>query len=592
MKSRSVSNNYKMIKSIINHIPLYFTMTIISGIVWGGVNSVVTVYFVKVLFDAISSGVQYSSILKLTGALALFLIVSYIFSAWFTEVLKPKEKQKLHLKMQSTLLEKANNLDISCYSDPVFYNDFVLAMGQADDRVFAILGDIENTIHGIVAVSTVLGILFTIDISIVIIMIATIIVSYFIGLKISKYNLKCEEERSPLERERQYVDRVLYLKEYAQEIRMSKVKNLLFKKYDNITNQIKKTIKKWNVKILKLDTVNQLCTTIIFDFAIIGIVLVKVLVSQTISLGDFAATVGIGWKLFAQFNRLISIISKFKEHGLFAQKYLGFLEYSPAITSIENRSISSFEKIEIRGLTFSYPHTDKVMLKNINLSIKAFEKVAFVGYNGAGKSTLLNLLLRLYDLDSGEILLNGVNIKAYNILQYRTQFTAVFQDYRLFGTTIAENVLMDFYDNDRQGEVLDSIKKSGFDKKLNELSLKENTQLTKEFDDSGVELSGGQAQKIAIARIFASHAPIAVLDEPSSALDVDTDYQFSNLIMSHDFMKTVIIVTHRLSTASLADTIYMFDEGTIVETGSHDTLMKLNGKYANMFKAQAEKYRN
>ena len=246
----------------------------------------------------------------------------------------------------------------------------------------------------------------------------------------------------------------------------------------------------------------------------------------------------------------------------------------------------------IKNVSFRYYGTENNVLKNINITIHSGEKIAIVGYNGAGKTTLTKLLMRLYDVTEGEILLNGINIKEYSIKDYREYFGAVFQDYKLFAGTVSENVMMDTVKESDKPVILNSLEQSGFSEKLNSFPDKEDTMLTREFDKKGTGLSGGEAQKVAIARVFAKDCKVIILDEPSSALDPVSEYNLYHSMLNAAGEKSVVFVSHRLSTTRIADRIYMFEKGEIIERGSHDELMELNGKYAQMFNLQAEKYRS
>ena len=242
-------------------------------------------------------------------------------------------------------------------------------------------------------------------------------------------------------------------------------------------------------------------------------------------------------------------------------------------------------------MSFAYDENDKKALKNISLTIKPYEKVAFVGYNGAGKTTLTKLLMRLYDVSDGEILLNNVNIKDYKVKEYRNGFGAVFQDYQMFASSIGENVIMDEINQESKIQILNALHHSGFTDKLKSLEKGIETSITREFDDAGVNLSGGEAQKVAIARVFAKPCSVIILDEPSSALDPISEYNLNQTMMEATKNKTVIFISHRLSSTRMADKIYMFEKGEIIERGSHQELMEYNGKYAQMFNLQAAKYR-
>jgi len=295
-------------------------------------------------------------------------------------------------------------------------------------------------------------------------------------------------------------------------------------------------------------------------------------------------------------------IAKFPEHSLYIEKYRQFMNWEPEIKSGE-LPVCSFESLAIKSAGFEYtpcmPEKEGGKekkpvraLTDVSLEIRRGEKIALVGYNGAGKTTLIKLLLRLYDVTEGEILYNGINIKNYNTEQYRSHIGVVFQDYKLFAATIAENVLGgDYTDTEEQREtVLSALRASSFEDKLAQLPDGINTPLTREFDEKGVNLSGGESQKVAIARVFAKPYELIIMDEPSSALDPISEYKLNHSILEGAKDRTVIFISHRLSTTRMADRIYMFENGSIIESGSHEELMALDGKYSEMFRVQAEKY--
>ena len=242
--------------------------------------------------------------------------------------------------------------------------------------------------------------------------------------------------------------------------------------------------------------------------------------------------------------------------------------------------------IEIKDLTFTYPGSDHPVLKNINLTIHPYEKIALVGYNGAGKTTLTNLLLRLYDPTGGGIYIDGKNIKDVTLESHKDRFSAVFQDFQTYACTIGENVALDV--NPDKEKAAAALRHSGFSK---ELKNGIDTEILREFDDNGTMLSGGESQKMAVARAFYKDCPYAILDEPSANLDPIAEYELNNAMLEAAEHKTVIFISHRLSTTVGADRIYVMADGEIIESGSHAELMEKNGTYAYMFNLQAEKYR-
>lgn len=588
---KKINNSFFMLKLAVKYVPAFFFWTVFEGIVWGCIHSFTSVLFVKALFDKVENNAPFSEILTLVFLMALFFIFAYIFHEWYWQFIHPKAKQELHKKMQEKLFEKAASLDLACYDDPKFYNDFVWAINEADTRTVAICEHMGKIINRLVSSTVILSILFTVDLWIVAAVCFSVGITVLLKILRTKLQFKRDNEIKPFERKAEYVGRVHYLADYTKEIRMSNAEALLIRDFDFSVKSIIEVIKKYGKKMFIIGFARSFSLSALFDVAILILLVYKMMVENSISLGDFAATLGAMWKLFWQINNLMDFFAHFKEHNLYAEKFRVFLDYKPAVCDkggcVDCKQ--PMDTIELKNVSFSYPETEKKIINNLSMTVKAGQKIALVGYNGAGKSTLVKLLLRLYDTSQGEILLNGKNIKDLTLKSYRNKFGTVLQDFRLYAASIAENVLCDKYTDTDEKRVLSALSNSKFDDKLSDLSGGIHTVLTKEFDDEGINLSGGEAQKIAIARVFAKKCDIVILDEPSSALDPISEYELNQTLMS-ELDKTVIIISHRLSTTRMADVIYMLDQGEIIEQGNHEELMKLNGKYAEMFKKQAEKY--
>ena len=252
----------------------------------------------------------------------------------------------------------------------------------------------------------------------------------------------------------------------------------------------------------------------------------------------------------------------------------------------EKRDDNEFE-IEFRDVSFRYPNTENYVLRHVNQKIKIGTKTAVVGKNGAGKTTFIKLLCRLYEPTEGQILLNGVDIRYYDYKDYARLFSVVFQDFNLFSFSIAENVAggKDF-DN---GKVRNCLERSGFGERLAKMPDGICTNIYQQ-EDNGVEISGGEAQKIAIARALYKDAPLVILDEPTSALDPVSEYEIYQHFDSMVQDKTSIYISHRMSSCRFCDNILVFDQGEIVEQGSHEKLMEAGGLYSELWKAQAQYY--
>ncbi len=267
------------------------------------------------------------------------------------------------------------------------------------------------------------------------------------------------------------------------------------------------------------------------------------------------------------------------------------MEYPPMLEKGDKKvdDLTKPHEIEFRNVSFSYPNTKVQVLKGVSITLKAGERLSVVGLNGAGKTTFIKLLCRLYDVDEGEILLDGVNIRDYDYEEYMKLFSVVFQDFRLLAFSAEDNILLGKEDSHEKTDEMFS--KVGLLDKINSLPKGRDTMMFRQFDRDGVQLSGGEQQKMAIARALYKDAPVVILDEPTAALDPVAEYEiyckFNELVGG----KTAVYISHRLSSCKFCDRIAVFSEGTIKEFGTHEQLVhKENGIYAEMFAAQAQYY--
>ena len=605
--SSIIGNNLFMIKKIAKYTPGYFFWMIIEGVIWGFINSV-SAYYSFNLLNAVSDGEDFTYALKIIALMALFYILAYMFDKWYWRIHNPILRHKLHLKMHEELFIKSLSLDLACFDDPEFYNDFVWAMNESHTRAVDVLEDTGKLINRLVASSTLLSLLITVDPVIALILFVSSAVTIICNLAGNKVSFKHSKESTPLWRKNSYINRVYRLSDYAKEIRISRADDLLMDEYDKNTQKIVDMDIEYGKKYFFL---YGLGWTAVSDltYPLVLIYMMTMLDKGSLLIGGFAATATMIWRIRWMVVDLIDRLTKYPKHSLYIEKYREFLNFTPHIKKGEKK-LPHFESLEFKNVSFSYEFSNhpkyrfhdenyvppknengnKDALKNINMTIRAGEKIAIVGYNGAGKTTLIKLIMRLYDPTEGEILYNGINIKELDTDEYRKMIGTVFQDFKIFASTVAENVMNGIYTSDDEETVLKALDSADFSKKLSELSEGINTHLTREFNEKGTNLSGGESQKVAIARVFAKDYPIVIMDEPSSALDPMAEYTLNQSILNNTNDKTVIFISHRLSTTRIADKIYMFDTGKLIEQGSHVELLELGGKYAQMFKVQSEKY--
>ena len=409
-------------------------------------------------------------------------------------------------------------------------------------------------------------------------------------LAANKRNMKKEEEMMPARRRSDYVSSIFYLADYVKDLKTGNITPKLEKDLTDTTDEMCAIVKKHSKPLTALWVTAQSARDIIVDGVYLSYLFFNALVLGKFGLGTllgvYNSTQNLnGWVLTA-----VAKLPEFQNHSLYISKLRRFLETENTMKDSGRTALPAGGDIVLRNVQFTYPGNSEPTLKGVNCSFKRGEKVALVGFNGAGKSTLIKLLLRLYDPTGGKISYGGENIKNYRISDYRGCFGVLFQDYELIATDLAHNISADNKPLDIN-RADGALKRSAFWDKFETLPSGYETQLTKEFDESGFNPSGGEKQKIALARVLYADSDIIILDEPSGALDPIAEYTLNKTVTELSSDKTVIIISHRLSTTRFADKIYMLANGEIIESGTHEKLIRQNGKYAEMFRLQAEKYR-
>ncbi len=589
--ARVTKNVWFMMRFAFRHTPSYIFVELGEGI-GRGLYHIFGILYTKYLFDAIESGIDFVEVLTVSLIFAAYNAMFELFNKWRLCVYRPRASLILHEKMQSELYRKARELDQCCYDDPAFYNDFIWAISESDKRVDAIMDNIALFINRVLSSVVILGVLFTMDWIVAIVLLVSVALGLIVKFMANKVRYARSLELNPINRKLAYIGRIFYLPDHAKELRQGQIAERMREQYDEATEEKIACFEKFSGKLFVLSLLSSLFTNALPHAGVTGYLIARYLTDPTLSLGSFSASINATFKLYWTLDDIGNYVTKFNEHSLYVEKFRRFLEYEPQIKG-EITDVPAFESLTVKNLCFAYPfskESSRSVLNHIDLEIKKGEKIALVGYNGAGKTTLIKLLMRLYDPVEGEILYNGKSICHYDPESYRQHIGALFQDYKVFAATLAENVMGAEYTDADEATVLHALGAASFDDKLATLPNGIHSQLTREFCKDGVGLSGGEAQKVAIARVFARPYELIVMDEPSSALDPIAEYNLNRSIAENAKDRTVIFISHRLSTTRMADRIYMLDQGAVIECGSHEELMKQNGKYAEMYRVQAQKY--
>ncbi|WEK56223.1 MAG: ABC transporter ATP-binding protein [Candidatus Cohnella colombiensis] len=587
------SNNLYILKLVWQIHPQRLVAEMASSALEQGSRVFFTVIFIRYLLEAMEKGDGFENV-------AIFIIVSTIvftfinfWGHWFQNRFKPISDTILYEKLYVRLFEKAGQVELNCYENPEFYHKYTVAINEADTRVSAVIATVSNIIFSIIAAISVFAVMFSIDPYVVLFALCPIIGEFLIGKRLNKMYFNRYMDSVPSIRRMDYVNRTLYLSNYAKEIRLSNIFNVLKSIYYEGYLGVLRVIDKYKGKVMFVDFWRNFFTFLVIFQGVLLYSAYRAMISETITLSEFSvlatAMVSGAWMLIHMSESFVKVY----ENGIYINNLHYFLNYQSEVEQHEGGEVPSRDEatITFSDVSFSYIGAERSSMRNVSLTISNKAKVALVGHNGAGKTTFIKLLMRLYDPTSGQIEVNGRPIRAYHLGDYRSLFGAAFQDYQVFSMTIAENVLMKEIETEAERDrVIEALQKSGVYDRVMSLPKGIDTILTREFDDEGVLLSGGELQKIAIARVFAKDVDFVIMDEPTSALDPIAEYQLYESIREGCADKTVLFISHRLSSAVLADRIYLFEDGAITEEGTHDELMKLDGKYAEMFKKQAEQY--
>ena len=524
---------------------------------------------------------------------AALITLGMVFTVLAGDYMQEKERPKVREKIKLVLYEKARSVDLSCYDDPDFYNSQVMAIAEVDKQIDQTMEFIKNVLSGLTVFLLTGGYFLVKDKLSIVFVAITFIFSVIFSKAYNKLAYEIRMRRYPPERKRDYVKRVFYLKDYAKEIRLDpEVTDSLEERFFQANDEVYQAEaslarKKFGMAFLK----DFVCGHLVNDYIYTAYLVYRYLIQHAISLSSLVML--FNW--FGGLKRSMRVFTetypKACETSLYIQKIRDFLAYEPKVISEGDVVPSSPAKaLSLEGVGFSYKKDLPAVLSDISLSVEPGEKIALVGYNGAGKTTLVKLLMRLYDTTSGRILADGVDVRSYNLEAYRDSIGTVFQDFEIFAGTVRENVILDVPEHADEARVAAALQDSGLMRRVESLPMKLDTPLTHEFSEKGVDLSGGEQQKLAISRVFYQNASLMILDEPSSALDPIAEYQLNHAMLQATKDKTVIFISHRLSTTRLADRIFMLEEGRIVEEGSHESLLSRGGKYAEMWKAQAGAY--
>ena len=530
-------------------------------------------------------------LMTLIGFFLLSSVVIYSI-AWLRCAYSPRVT-KIRTDYITMISDKIMKMDFKNTEDPEVLNKIKSVMNAVMSNNTGVEG-VYHTLLGLFGRLTAfvgyISIVLFLSPWILLFLIINVLISYALTMRVKKYEYSQKEKAADKDRRTFYVFDTMYDFAYGKDIRIYDLKNILidkFKKFRGERIDISNDVQEKQLKVKIVDVI----LLVIRECVVYGYLIYNVLFTG-MGIGDFTmyfSTInGFGdWM-----KGILGDLAHIKAQNMYLDDMREFLEIkSEDKEKTRDIPIDSSYEIEFKNVSFKYPKTDKYIYKNLSLKIKKGQRLAIVGINGAGKTTFVKLLCRLYEPTSGEILINGVNIKDFSKEEYYKILSVVFQDIKTFAFTVAENVSLENLEDVDREKVLHCIEKAGVGDKINSLQKGIDTSLLKILDGEGVELSGGENQKLALARALYKNGKIVILDEPTSALDAVAEY---NIYKGFDELigdKTAIYISHRLASTKFCDVIAFFENGEIVEYGTHEELLKKNGKYSDMFNIQAQYYK-
>ena len=547
-------------------------------------------YMLRYIVNGVQTGKSVTALLAYTAVVITLRVIYELIHKYFINVWLPIANKRGEVRLRKSLYQKAVEADLVNYEMPDSYALFDRVLSNTQVSMDQTLGLLISWISVIMSISLSSWLVFAIDPVLIVFAVIPVLLNLYYVKLIRKKHIYDSHLRE-IERKKSYARRAFYLKDYAKELRLSNIWRVLRRQFTDASEEYTAAVKKEGCRVaLGYYIVNNLGLNIPIYAAQIYC-LYHTLVTHTIYVGDCLVVLA---SLSAIVNPIKSVANWYatmSDISLKMSDLRAFLKKKTQIDSARGGLRAQAGDIELADVSFTYEGSATETLKHVSVKIRRGETIAIVGRNGAGKTTLVKLLMRLYDATSGTILLDGRDIKQYDLTSYRDTIGVVMQDYKPLALSVAENVLGRPYEAEDAETVLRALDRVGLLDKVQSTKNGIHTLLTKEFSKDGLILSGGEAQKLAIAAIYAKNCNTVILDEPSSALDPLAERQMYDTMRAACKGKTMIFISHRLSTAVDADRILLMDNGEIKESGTHGELMARGGLYAEMFTIQASQYK-
>ncbi|MBE6130173.1 MAG: ABC transporter ATP-binding protein [Erysipelotrichaceae bacterium] len=585
---KEIKNICSSILCVIKIKPTYLVVKILT-IITSVISSLIPVFVVNEIVNIYYEDKNIGRIAILIGI--CFIILAFIKLCDFIIELYDAHVRRIFVAEESIIFyKKLSSLDYELHESPIFLNDYTRALEESVDHIFSTCNGTFNVLKIVITSIGMFSIIATMHYSVIIVAVGLAIIYTILKVLMAKVQFKASTQQRPFRRMTRYNERSFTLKESMSELKTTEIGDLLLEKNEIAHNNIIKVFDKYIFPKTILSFICNLLLTLLYPLIICVVAYFTIDNLTEEAVAWFASMTVAATTLSTLITQLARAFGEVGQSMVEVSVAFDLLKMEGTIESKKGIDVNEFNSLDVENISFSYKG-DVNQLENISMHIKKGQKIAIVGHNGAGKTTLVKLLLRLYDVKNGAILYNNTNYKDINVNSLRKEVGAVFQNVEVYAVSIAENVLLRTPKSEEDFDLINkALKFSGLDEYVEKLPNGINTIVTKEFDKDGVVLSGGNNQRLAIARGYALNYNLFILDEPSSALDPLAEAKVYNNMLALGRDKTIIFISHRLTTTVNADYIYLFEHGKIIEQGTHLELMKLDGKYKEMFTSQSKKY--
>lgn len=586
-----IKNIFFIIKIVFQASPGIALKLIVCNIILGvlvSANVYLWKYFVDAATIALDSGKLQMPALWL-GALALCTaLVNYMtkLSTYYREI----AQEYMNCKVANIVMGKIDELDLAYFDDSKTYDSIEKVSNESVARCISILVMLVTLLRNMTTFIGILFVIISLSSSIAILMCGTMIPIFYISINIAYRQYKIYSSRVQSLRLADYLKDICLKYENIKELKIYRaivyLKGKMIDIYTGYINEDKIYKKRFLRELTITDIIQYIFSTGIKIYTVF-----KSIVEHR-TIGDLTMYISALDNMENSIRIILDSIASLYSDNLYMENLIALENMKRNMEDVGRKKLTEdFQSIEFKNVSFKYPNTEKYVLKNINIKFERGQSYALVGLNGSGKTTFVKLLMRLYDPQEGKIYIDGIDIKEFSIESLRENIGVIFQDFIKYPLTVRENIgIGDIEKIQNVNEIEDAAKVSSADDFIQKLPFNYDSMLQKEWDD-GYELSVGQWQKIAISRAIIRNASILILDEPSSALDPKSEYEMFEKMKKLMIGKMSIMITHRFSNVRIVDKIFVMKEGRIVEFGTHETLMKEEGEYFNLYNIQAEYYK-